>query len=120
MSKYIDPRSKLLQHVDRLAALKRGEIPAPVNVEIDLSNRCSLGCEWCHFGYTHTRGPLAGKRDKPNDALPGGDLMDDGLAFALIDQLKAAGVRSITWTGGGEPSLHPHFDAIVKYTSVRG
>lgn len=34
-----------------------GKTKAPVNVEIDLSNRCSHGCAWCHFAYTHTKGP---------------------------------------------------------------
>ena len=79
MSDFINPAQKLLQHIDRIADIKRGLRPAPVNVEIDLSNRCSLGCEWCHFGFTHTRGPLAGKREKPRDSLAGGDLMDEGL-----------------------------------------
>src|SRR5512139_2684048 len=120
MNKYIDPRSKLLQHVDRLAALKLGAHPVPVNVEIDLSNRCSLGCEWCHFAYTHTRGPLAGS-DKlgPKSSIPGGDLMDTTLALSIIDQLDDAGVKSITWTGGGEPTLHHEFNWIVEYASSR-
>ena len=63
---YVDARGKLLQHMDRLAVIKTGGSPPPVNVEIDLSNRCSLGCEWCHFAYTHTRGPFKGKRAKPS------------------------------------------------------
>ena len=117
---YIDPHAKLFQHMDRLAAIKHGGRPAPVNVEIDLSNRCSLGCEWCHFAYTHTRGPLAGKRDKPHDAVGGGDLMDEALAGAILEQLHENGVKSITWTGGGEPTLHPAFNPIIKRAYVLG
>lgn len=113
MTRYIDPRNKVLWHTDRLAAVKRGQKPPPVNAEIDLSNRCSLGCEWCHFAYTHTKGPLAGKREKPADAVPGGDVMDHDLARSLVYQLAGAGVKSVTWTGGGEPTLHPHFNSIV-------
>ena len=45
MPQYINPRSKLLQHIDRITALKFGAKQPPVNVEVDLSNRCSLGCE---------------------------------------------------------------------------
>jgi MoaA/NifB/PqqE/SkfB family radical SAM enzyme len=67
------------------------------------------------FAYTHTRGPLTGKQQKPLNALPGGDLMDTDLACRIIDELAAAGARSITWTGGGEPTLHPDFDEIVSY-----
>jgi MoaA/NifB/PqqE/SkfB family radical SAM enzyme len=112
---FINPQAKLYSHMGRLAVLKDGGSPPPINVEIDLSNRCSLGCEWCHFAFTHTRGPLAGKREKPAGAISGGDLMDLQLAKAIVDQLADAGVDSITWTGGGEPTLHPHFDEIVEY-----
>lgn len=118
---YINPRSKVLYHSDRIAQLKvSGRTVAPVNVEIDLSNRCSHGCSWCHFAYTHTRGPLAGKRDKPGGAVLGGDLMSIELAYHILRQLKHAGVKSVTWTGGGEPTLHPHFADIVKFAAELG
>lgn len=120
MSNYIDPRHKILFHTDRLAAIKAGKKPPPINIEIDLSNRCSLGCEWCHFAYTHTRGPLAGKVDTPNGRIPGGDLMDYELAKSIIVQAHEFGVRSITWTGGGEPTLHPRFDDIVTFAHRHG
>lgn len=121
MTRYIDPAQKLFQHLDRLHELRTsGRTTAPVNVEIDLSNRCSRGCEWCHFAYTHTRGPLAGKAARPAGALDAGDLMDMTLARSIIDQLTAAGVRSITWTGGGEPTLHPNFDEVIRYAEGAG
>lgn len=115
MSAYIDPAHKVLWHLDHVRQLKKnGSTPAPVNVEIDLSNRCSLGCQWCHFAYTHTKGPLADKGDKPSNRIPGGDLMSPVLAERILRQLKAAGVQSVTWTGGGEPTLHPDFDDIIE------
>lgn len=118
---YIDPRHKVLHHLDRLLELKTtGKTSAPVNVEIDLSNRCSLGCSWCHFAYTHTRGPLAGKRDKPEGHIDGGDLMNVDLAFDILRQLQAAGVRSVTWAGGGEPTLHRDFNFIVEWADTIG
>lgn len=48
MKAYIDPPGKLYANLDRVAEIQKGGTPAPVNVEIDLSNRCSLGCSWCH------------------------------------------------------------------------
>lgn len=110
---YIRPRTKLLYHLDRLQAIRHGGQPPPISVEIDLSNRCSLGCEWCHFAYTHTRGPLAGS-EKPAGRVPGGDLMDTNLALAILSELLAFGVRSVIWTGGGEPTLHPDFERIIS------
>ncbi len=117
---YIDPRAKVFQHMDRLDAIKHGGRPAPVNVEIDLSNRCSLGCSWCHFAYTHTRGPLAGKVARPAGAIDGGDLMDTDFALEMLRQLAVIGVKSVTFTGGGEPTLHQHFDRIVATANAYG
>jgi MoaA/NifB/PqqE/SkfB family radical SAM enzyme len=105
---YIDPASKLMAHADRIAQIQQGLTPAPVNVEIDLSNRCNLGCDACHFGHVHSRGPLARRRTHDT-----GDLMSEELVLRLPGELEAAGVRSITWTGGGEPTLHPQFEQAI-------
>jgi cyclic pyranopterin phosphate synthase len=111
---YIDPHAKLFHHLDKLHQIRTsGKTTAPINVEIDLSNRCSHGCAWCHFAYTHTRGPLKGKQAKPAGAVDGGDLMDVKLAIGILKQLRDMGVKSVTWTGGGEPTLHPYFNDIV-------
>ena len=114
---YIDPPTKLLMHIDRIQMVKEGLNPPPINVEIDLSNRCSLGCEGCHFAHTHTRGPLAGS-EKPPGFEETGDLMDYHQARVMLDELYIAGARSITWTGGGEPTLHPNFNELVEYSKI--
>lgn len=115
MNQFISPRSKLFGHLSTLDAIKRGLRPPPVNVEIDLSNRCDLKCAHCHFAYTHTRGPWVGHADKPSDAVSGGDVMDYALAKRILKELAAAGVKSVVWTGGGEPTLHRQFDDIIEY-----
>lgn len=120
MTAFIDPKSKLFGHLDVLAAIKRGERPAPVNVELFLSCRCGHGCSWCAYAHTHTRGPLAGKVAKPAGAIPSGDLMDEQLAIRIIAQLKEAGVKSLTFSGGGEPTAHPNFDGIVSNAAGQG
>lgn len=115
---YIDPAGKLLAQLPRLAQLQEGGVPTPVNLEVDLSNRCSLGCEWCHFAYTHTRGPLKGKIVL-DGKLPGGDLMDTALAFSFLEQIAGKDI-SVSWTGGGEPTLHPDFDKIIAHAHSLG
>lgn len=118
---YIDPRGKLFRHIDRLAAWDRGETPAPVTVEWDLSNRCVLGCQDCHFAHTHTRGPWAVQPRTLPMAFDGtGDLADMDLVSRTLEQMQAAGVRSIVWSGGGEPTTHPHWIEAVEMAYWRG
>lgn len=105
---YIDPRAKVFAHLDRLVDWQRGGKPAPVTVEWDLSNRCVLGCQDCHFAHTHVKGPWASKgRALPMAYESTGDLADIELVRRVVSEMATAGVRGIVWSGGGEPTTHP-------------
>jgi MoaA/NifB/PqqE/SkfB family radical SAM enzyme len=118
---YIDPRGKVFAHPDRLARWAHGERPAPVTVEWDLSNRCSLGCFRCHFAHTHTKGPWTMKaRTLPMAFDDCGDLADLDLVCRVLPELKAAGVQAIVWSGGGEPTLHPEWTLAIDAAHKAG
>lgn len=118
---YIDPRSKVLRHVDRLVDWRRGRTPAPVTIEWDLSNRCVLGCQDCHFAHTHTRGPWTTRdRRLPMAFEVPGDLADSVLVRRALREASDAGVQGVIWTGGGEPTTHPDWTGIVAYASSLG
>lgn len=112
--------TKVFGHLDRLAGWQRGDRPAPVTVEIDLSNTCSLGCQSCHFAHTHVAGPWAKDAIKPKDYSDTGRFADPSVLIPALADMKAAGVEAIVWSGGGEPTLHPEFDAIVKWAHTCG
>ena len=122
---YIAPRTKAFAHCDRLGRWQAGEQPAPVTVEWDLSNRCVLGCQDCHFAHTHTRGPWAARGATGDRRLPvafsgTGDLADPALVMRGLSEMARAGVEGIVWSGGGEPTTHPAWDAIVAYAASQG
>lgn len=118
---FIDPRGKPLAHLDRLAGWLAGARPAPVTVEWDLSNVCSLGCEWCHFAHTHEAGPWASSpRTRPVDYSPTGRLADEALVRRGLTEMACAGVRAVVWSGGGEPTLHPRFVDIAQHARSCG
>lgn len=117
---YITP-SKVFSHLDRLAGWQRGEKPAPVTVEWDLTNRCSLGCFACHFAHTHVKGPWAARdRAMPEGFESTGSIADVALVRRGLEDMAVAGVKGIIWTGGGEPTLHPHWPEIVQHAHGLG
>jgi len=70
----------------------------PVSLEINLTNRCNMACAWCIAKYSR-------------------DQSDPGIATdMLIERLpeyRRLGGRSVTWTGGGEPTCHRDFLKIL-------
>lgn len=118
---FIDPRSKVLRHLDRVVGWQEGEKPAPVSVEWDLSNRCVLGCQDCHFAHTHSRGPWTTReRRLPMAYARPGDLADLALVERVVGELAAAGVQSVIWSGGGEPTTHPRWLDALRLAHAAG
>lgn len=117
---YVDT-GKVFAHLDRLIGWQRGERPGPVTVEWDLSNRCVLGCQDCHFAHTHVKGPWTGKtRSLPMAFESTGDLADLALVDRALAEMAAAGVRGVVWSGGGEPTTHPHWQTTLTLAAGYG
>lgn len=119
MHSYITP-DKVFAHLDRLQGWRDGDTPAPVTIEWDLMNRCNLSCGGCHMAFTHVRGPLAGKQHGPEGHTSTGDIADAEMVMRALSEAADAGVQGVVWTGGGEPTLHPDFDAIAGYAHSIG
>lgn len=68
----------------------------PINIEISPSGVCDARCSWCF--YAKSRGSKFINTER------------------LVEFLHEAHKHSkaVTWTGGGEPTLHPHFDILVR------
>ena len=110
--------------MSRVLGLQKGIIYGPVgsrrlgrSLGINLSPTaykvCSFNCVYCHYGWTKdlTSDLKAYAEDLPNPK-------------AVEDELRAALVRLepppqyITFSGNGEPTLHPAFEEIVARVAV--
>jgi MoaA/NifB/PqqE/SkfB family radical SAM enzyme len=83
---------KILNHWETLNAILKGWNPPPISCEIDPSNLCNHDCIWCMYHDF--------KQDK-NMMIP------TEIMFSLIHELAEGGVKSVTFTGGGEPLTNP-------------
>ncbi len=77
----------------------------PITCEIDLSNNCQNSCRFCMFKGYRSLSPVA---------------LEWPAYSKLLADLHSIGVKSITFTGGGEPTMHPEFTAMVQLADGMG
>ena len=94
-----NPALKLARH-SRFGEYCDGKTVFPINVEISPTGRCNAKCSWCFY-----------------DEFKDPDFFvdfDKARLRELMHELSGLDVKSITWTGGGEPTLHPDFGELVE------
>ena len=95
---------KLLYHPDRVAAWLKGEPVAPIYMEFGLSGACNHRCRFCAFDFLEY---------KP--AYPDADLLVRG-----FKTMADAGVKSVLFSGEGEPLMHPRASEILRSAKQAG
>jgi MoaA/NifB/PqqE/SkfB family radical SAM enzyme len=76
----------------------------PVSVNLDLTSACNFACPHCvDSGIINT-----------------GEQLDLKTVCDTVDTLRAQGLLSVILIGGGEPTLHRDFEAVVGYIKGKG
>jgi radical SAM protein with 4Fe4S-binding SPASM domain len=96
---------KILWHAAALDALRRGEVPPPITVELDLTNACNLNCPYCTNAEYRTS-----RRESLNLEVAAG----------VISELADLGTKAVTFTGGGEPLLHSGVEQLIRLAQESG
>lgn len=95
---------KLNMHPERVAAWLRGEVTAPIYVEISSSGACNHRCVFCSMDYM-------GYRKK---------FLEPEITCARLGEMGAAGVKSVMFAGEGEPLLHPQIGGLAQAAKTAG
>lgn len=101
-----NPQAKLARN-PAFAKFIAGEKIPPINVEVSVSHVCQRTCQWCFYAGTH-------EKMGPNS------IMETEVAMKLLFEMRLMGCKAVTWTGGGEPTLHPDFHALVNFAALQG
>lgn len=106
---------KAAWHIDRVKGLREGRPVIPVGLQLILSDLCNHDCHFCAyrasdglssegFGVLKADGTI---NHNPSRMIP------TEKAREIIRDAALLGIKSITFTGGGEPTVHPdHLDLI--------
>jgi len=75
----------------------------PEHVSLNPTNRCQLKCSYCCVSERDMKMP---------------DMSKD-MFLEIMGELQSFGrLKAVTLTGGGEPTLHPHFEGFVAYLTT--
>jgi radical SAM protein with 4Fe4S-binding SPASM domain len=112
---------KMLHHLDRLAEWKQTGSTRPVMMEVNLTNICNQACRWCISSYSHISNPAMSAAEKQEKKEAASGCVSKGIDFAhlcrFIEEARDFGMKAVTWSGGGEPTVHPGFAEIATFTS---
>lgn len=109
MTKEIYSELKIIHDLDRIRSLREGKDFFPRCVRIDLTTKCNHNCAFCL--YQNANRGLKGIG--LNENMPRREDINHRRLIKLIKEFEECGVESIVLVGGGEPTLHPHFDQIM-------
>lgn len=96
---------KMFHYRDRLDSLGRGEVSPPMHVRLKPINVCNHRCFYCCYRNDDL---YLGELLNEKDMIP--EIKMNEIVRDLIDM----GVQAVTFTGGGEPLIYPHFAKTVR------
>lgn len=96
-------QAKMLYHLDRLHEWVEYGDTKPIFVEFNLTDKCNLRCSWCISENCRSAAQI-----------------DKKTAVDFLCDFKKIGGKAVTFSGGGEPTLHPDFDIIAEYALMVG
>lgn len=111
---------KILHHHDRIQKLKSGEHINPISVRLVLSDLCNHNCYFCTFRMENsfTNKMFGGTDSKGKFTLNPARFLSKEKSLEIVKDCADMGVKSIEFTGGGEPTVHPDhveiFNEVLK------
>jgi cyclic pyranopterin phosphate synthase len=109
--------SKAAWHPDRIEAMRRGEQAAPVELQLIISDLCNHDCHWCAYRASDglSSEGFGGLDLKGNQTHNPHRMIATPKVMEILDDAYVMGVKSVIFTGGGEPTVHPDHIGLFKY-----
>lgn len=100
-------KMKIFHFAEKIDSLPESidKIMAPIHIRIKPTNTCNHNCSYCAYRVEKLQ---LGKDMLVKDQIPKGKMME------VIDDLDEIGVKSVTFSGGGEPFCYPFLLDTIK------
>lgn len=124
---------KIVRHLDVIRGIRDGRPVRPTHVQLIISDLCNQSCNFCAYRspdysssqlfyeikpQTNGNGGLRRDTDHPERNYNPNRMIPVEKVLEILDDCQEMGVSGIQLTGGGEPTVHPHFMNIAAVTVV--
>ncbi len=101
--KFTSTGVKFWKHKDSMESYREGTGRSVISTHIAPEGRCNLSCSYCSVSerVLHSR-------------------IDLERIFDYVTRLKSRGLKAVILTGGGEPTLYPHFNKLGEWLLDQG
>ena len=112
---------KAAWHTDAIAEMRQGQQIVPRQVQLIISDLCNQDCHFCSY-----RSSTGFSSEQFGEAVNGRVNMNPNRMISLekakeiLEDCADLGVNAIQFTGGGEPTVHPHHLEIFKHAQDLG
>ena len=110
-------QNKALWHLGSIEDLRAGKAPAPVHVQLILSDLCNQDCHFCAYRMS---GGLSTELFGTDTTHNPNRKMDTEKAREIINDCADLGVKAIQFTGGGEPTVHKDYLELIGLAQQKG
>jgi len=94
---------KLIHHPDVVRRIKTDRRASPISLQIAPTSKCNLRCDFCS-----------------NPKRQSHESLDFGEIITLMHKLKKRGLRTVEWTGGGDPTMYTQINAVIDAAALLG
>jgi len=99
---YTSTGMKLIHHPEVVNKIKEG-FGVPISLQVGPTSRCNLNCSFCSNSKRKTHEDL-----------------DEELLACTVKELRYLGLKTVEWTGGGDPTMYAYINFIISYCHKLG
>lgn len=102
---------KIFHHMQKMDAILNGKLTPPIEVRLKPTNRCNHGCFYCVYDTSFSS---IHPNIKKIDEIPIKKIEE------ILENFSQMGVKSVIYSGGGEPLFHPNAERFLETTVRNG
>jgi MoaA/NifB/PqqE/SkfB family radical SAM enzyme len=101
--RYTSTGAKFWMHPEQMQSYREGSGNTIISTHISPTGKCNLNCSYCSVK----------QRARSYEIEP-------EIIMDYVDKLITRGLKAMIFTGGGEPTLYPHFNNVARYVREKG